>query len=97
MVTMADLTKREVLTPSEMKRLGNRVRYFLYEDYCKRYQGDEAKLRLQMDVKEAMEERPCLVYTGIHKEADWSRTFWWEKGLHCVNRTLDYAVFDWTK
>ncbi len=32
------------------------------------------------------------VYTGIHKENDWSRTAYWEIGWHVVNRTGEYAV-----
>lgn len=32
------------------------------------------------------------VYTGIHKVNDWSKTAYWEKGWHIVNRTGEYVV-----
>ncbi len=32
------------------------------------------------------------VYTGLHSESDWSRTRWYDKGWHLVNRTGKYAI-----
>jgi hypothetical protein len=32
------------------------------------------------------------IYTGIHHENDWSTVRWWDRGVHQVNRTGDYAV-----
>jgi hypothetical protein len=33
-----------------------------------------------------------ILYTGIHKENDQSRTYYWCKGWHIVNTTADFAV-----
>ena len=33
-----------------------------------------------------------VVFTGIHKETDWSRSYWFDKGWHICNTTGDYAV-----
>ncbi len=49
-------------------------------------------VRIQHKVQELLEGYPCEFYTGLHKESDWSKTFYWDKGWHIVNRTGDYAV-----
>lgn len=33
-----------------------------------------------------------ILFTGLHRESDWSKTAWWDKGWHIVNTTGDYAV-----
>lgn len=33
-----------------------------------------------------------ILFTGLHKENDWARTYWWDRGSHLVNTTGDYAV-----
>jgi len=53
--------------------------------------------RIQAAVKAECEKYPALVYTGIRKENDWSRSYGWDKGWHLCNRTGDYAVVNWTR
>jgi hypothetical protein len=48
--------------------------------------------RIQYAVHEELQKYPSEFYTGIHKESDWSKSFFWDKGWHLVNRTGDYAV-----
>jgi hypothetical protein len=43
-------------------------------------------------LKQELKTPGTVLYTGHHKENDWSRTFYWEKGWHVVNRTGDYAI-----
>jgi uncharacterized membrane protein YfhO len=84
---------KQLYTPSEMLRLGDRVKFFLYDDYSLPHQNHEQAMEnIQTAVKEALKSPNTVVYTGHHKDNDWTRTFYWEKGWHIVNRTGDYAV-----
>jgi hypothetical protein len=53
--------------------------------------GDQL-LRIQFAVKEKTEKYPSELYTGLHRDNDMSRTYFWDKGWHICNRTGDYAV-----
>jgi len=48
--------------------------------------------RILAAVEEARLAVPSQVFTGIHKENDWSKTFFWDKGYHICNRYGDYAL-----
>lgn len=80
-------------TPSAMRRLGERVTFFLYDDYSLPNQSHKQTMKnIQTAVQEALKSPNTVVYTGHHKENDWSHTFYWRKGWHIVNRTGDYAI-----
>ena len=81
-VKNADLAAQDQLTPSEMARLGGRVTYFNSDDTAAN-QGRAAAMATDYNGQ---------VYTGLHHSCDWSRTRWWCKGWHIVNRTGEYAV-----
>ena len=90
---------REMYTPGELKKL-KRVKVFVIGDtdedtapvaaekivHCKDRGDVIAKTNA------FLKESKGQLYTGIHKENDWSRTAWWEMGWHLVNRTGEYAV-----
>ena len=87
---------KEIYRPGEMKRLVNCTVFGPKEDV-----GDypvymdmtgKSREQVQAAVKEFAESVKGTVYTGILKENNWSRTAWWEKGRHLVNRTGEYAV-----
>ncbi len=84
-MTLQELAGKDVLTNTELKRFGGRVKIFRFDDYHNR----EA---VQIAVKEEMERYPSEVFTGHHTEYDWSQTHYWQRGWHLFNRTLDYAV-----
>ena len=91
MATQAELAKRDMLTPSELKRFGNKVHHFEFhkqdgEDFV------EAKQRLFREIEAFVASSGGQLYTGIHSENDWSREHWWMKGGHLVNRTLNFVV-----
>lgn len=91
MPTMAELAQRELLTPSQLKQFGRRVHIF--ETHIQ--EGEDwasAKQRVFGEIEAFIASKGGQLYTGIHKECDWSRTFWWEKGGHLVNRTGEYAI-----
>ena len=69
----------EFYSPSEMKRLGKRVIVYDVEfaEAEKLLEGDKSDL---------------VIFSGIHSANDWSRTYWWQKGLHAVNVTKRYCV-----
>lgn len=89
MATLAELAKRDELTPSEMKRFGKRVTFFSLPE-----KGDfEANKKALFEKIEAFVKKTGgQLYTGIHSENDWTVTRWWSKGGHLVNRTLEFAV-----
>jgi hypothetical protein len=75
-MTIAELLKKPFLTAGEMKRLGKRVHYFKSTEATDKF----------------MDKNGGTVYTGLHSSTDWSKTRWWDKGWHIVNRTKEYAV-----
>jgi hypothetical protein len=78
-MTIAELLRKQTLTAGEMKRLGKRVRYF--------------RARMAAETAEGYQKAyGGVIYTGIHRSNDWSKTAWWDKGWHVVNRTKEYAV-----
>ena len=77
MTTAAQLAECEMLTPSQMKRFGERVRYLPNE---------------QRATEVFILSNGGQVYTGIHSGSDWTKTRWWSKGWHYVNRTGEYAI-----
>ena len=94
MATRAELAKRDTLIPSELKRFGDRVHNFRYED-LDRIAGEdfaETKQRLFDKIESFVASSGGQLYTGIHSENDWSRDRWWLKGGHLVNRTLNFIV-----
>lgn len=96
-MTQAELLAREELRPSDLKRFGKRVRYFSVDALLEK-RGESITLRRAKEVvfKEIEDylkaNKGAILYTGIHKENDWSRTFYWLRGGHLVNRTLEFAV-----
>ena len=87
---------KEIYRPSELKKLAKVTVFGPKEDI-----GDypvymdmtgKSRKQVQSQVKAFADEVHGQVYTGIHKENDWSWTAWWEKGWHLVNRTGEYAV-----
>jgi hypothetical protein len=92
MTTQAKLAEYDILTPSELKRFGKRVKLFSLPENYEPLTFEEAKKRLFKEIEDFVVASGGQLYTGIHKENDWSRTFWWDKGAHLVNRTLEFAV-----
>ena len=92
MSTQAELAEYDVLTPSEMKRFGKRVKYFAMPENYQPLSFEDAKAKLFKEIEDCVEQSGGQLYTGIHKENDLTRTFWWDKGAHLVNRTLEFAV-----
>jgi hypothetical protein len=94
MSTLSELRKKQMLTPSEMKRFGKRVRYFsVYESLKKDEETlHEAKERVFDEIAEHIKKTGGQLYTGIHSENCWDVLRWWDKGAHLANRTLDFAV-----
>ena len=90
---------KQTYTPSELRKL-KRVKVFVIGDpgddtpqmpaesivHCKDREDVIAK------TEAFVRESGGQLYTGIHKENDWSRTAWWEQGWHFVIRTGEYAV-----
>jgi hypothetical protein len=93
-MTQADIAELDIIHPSELKRLGKRVIMFSTEaeqrkgeDWCKAIRRIAGKVTL------CLTRNPgAVVFTGHHKENDWSRTFFWQRGWHYCNRTGDFAV-----
>ena len=75
-MTIAELLRKQLLTAGEMKKLGKRVHYFKSTDAAEKF----------------MDKHGGTVYTGLHRSTDWSRTAWWDRGWHMVNRTREWAV-----
>jgi len=87
---------KEMYRPSELKKLKN-VQVYGLKDDVDEYPGafdttGMKKAKVIKRVREFAEKVGGTVYTGIHKENDWSRTVWWTEGWHYVNRTGEYAV-----
>lgn len=76
---------KETYMPGELQKL-KRVKVF------EPAESETSPLPVQRRVTKFADEVGGQVYTGIHKENDWSRTAWWERGWHLVNRTCKYAV-----
>jgi len=89
-MNMAQLSRTEQLLPSELRRFGKRVRYFVVNN-SKNETLAQAKLRTFGDISTCI-QLGGILYTGIHSETDWSCTRWWFKGGHLVNRTLEFAI-----
>ena len=89
MSKLAQLREREELTPSELKRFGKRVKLFAPERDA--YLA-ETRVRLFKEIEDYVASSGGQLYTGIHGETDWTKTRWWLKGGHLVNRTLEFAV-----
>lgn len=51
----------------------------------------------QQAVLQLAKETGGWVFSGIHKETDWSETHFWSAGWHLCNRTGEYAVVIETK
>ena len=92
MATLAELAERSELTPSEMKRFGRRVTYFSMPEKYKPKNSGSAKQALFKKIEAFVKKTGGQLYTGIHSENDWTRTRWWSKGAHLVNRTLEFVV-----
>lgn len=95
MAKLSELASRAELTPSELKRFGKRVKYFDLPDDSRKWGGlsfAEAKAKLFKEIEDYVKSSNGQLYTGIHRENDWSKTRWWSKGGHLVNRTLEFAV-----
>lgn len=75
---------KDSYTPSELKKLGSRVHYFTNDSI--------SGIRAALATGDFIKDHGGTLYTGIHRENDWSKTAWWEKGNHLANRTGDYAV-----
>ncbi len=83
------------MTPARLTRLGERVRIYFEDDpatndYGPKYEGIKRISKAQL--LELAKADGVRVYTGIHRENDWSRTYNWVEGWHFVNRTGDYAI-----
>lgn len=74
---------KDLYTDREFRALGPRIKLF-----PRGSSPPDAQTAAIMYVN----EHGGYPYTGIHKELDWSRTAYWERGWHLVNRTGDYAV-----
>jgi len=91
MASLAELSQRDTLTPSELKRFGKRV-HLLEFSPKKGEPSVEAKQRLFSQIEEFQASNGGQLYTGIHSENNWSTERWWRKGGHLVNRTLNFVV-----
>ena len=58
-----------------------------------RFPGDREQIK-NAAAEAALHVNPekNILFTGLHRESDWSKTAWWDKGWHIVNTTGDYAV-----
>lgn len=92
MATMAELAERDTLTPSELKRFGSRVTLFDATDRKEDETFEQTKKRVFGKIEAFVKSTGGTLYTGMHKEFDWSKTFWWSKGGRLVNRTLEFVV-----
>ena len=98
-----ELLKLEELRPSDLCRLGGIVTIFTSEKADDEYHWGvyhgkvkivhvENSSYVQFAVRDFLQTHMGQVYTGMNTENDWSRTFYWDKGWHIVNRSGDYAV-----
>ncbi len=90
-MTLQRLSEKDSLTPSELKRFGDKVKLFKVEDKA----GEDFvanKHRVFAEIEEYVKKTGGQLYTGIHSENDWTKTRWWSKGGHLCNRTLEFAV-----
>ena len=88
---LVELSEKYSLTPSELKRFGDRVKCFNVTQQTGE-EFAEAKKRVFTEIEEYVKKTGGQLYTGIHSENDWSRTRWWSKGGHLCNRTLEFVV-----
>lgn len=84
---IAELLTHDQLTPSQMRRLKNRVHYFKSREDAQAFLDAENTRQNERNLF-----TDVTVWTGIHSSTDWSRVYYWEKGWHFVNKTNDYAV-----
>lgn len=96
--------KQEYL-PSEIRVLKNLMVFVVGDQVEKSEYGDQAyripreKVHLATDKQTAANRAAAFaaahngrVYTGHHKEMDWSRSYYWDLGFHLCNKTNEWAV-----
>jgi hypothetical protein len=93
-MTQAELLDKGEFTAAKIKRFGKRVRLFSTEATIKKGQDwHDAITAVHRNVQACLDaNKGAVLFTGIHNENDWSRTFYWLRGAHVCNRTGDYAV-----
>jgi hypothetical protein len=87
MATQTELKQKEELTPTELKQFGAKVKLFKID-----YSSPEKRTASIKKINNYAAHKGRTLYTGIHSENDWSRTRWWAKGVHLVNRTGEFAI-----